>query len=117
MITTDGEGHRSQYHPIISEPRGAPAFSVDINTAKVTSQLIKNGRRSVQNLSGLYACRKSISTLKSSGTIILPNQKGLFIVSVNLARPAPLTEAGGGRHRISFNEKPVNTLAGPIQKN
>ena len=108
MITTDGEviGVNTA---IISGAQGL-SFSVDINTAKeVASQLIKNGKVFKAYL-GFMLQEVNINP-KILRHYHLPNQKGLFIVSMEPHSPASLSQVKEGDMIVSFNDKPVNTLS------
>ena len=107
MITTDGEviGVNTA---IISGAQGL-SFSVDINTAKeVASQLIKNGKVFKAYLG--FMLQEVNLNPKIQRHYHLPNQKGLFIVSIEPHSPAALSQVKDGDIIISFNGKPVNTM-------
>lgn len=85
------------------------SFSVDINTAKeIASQLIKDGKVFKAYL-GLVLQEVSI-TPKVLRHYHLPNQKGLFIASMEPNSPASRSQVMEGDIIVSFNGKPVNSL-------
>jgi S1-C subfamily serine protease len=105
MINTDGEviGVNTA---IINGAQGL-SFSVGVDTAKeIASQLIKNGKVFKAYL-GL-----SLQEVPVNQKIVrhyhLPNQKGLFIVSIEPNSPAALSQLKEGDIIISFNNKIVN---------
>ncbi len=85
------------------------SFSVDINTAKeIASQLIKDGKVFKAYLGlGLQEVPINQKILRHYH---LPNQKGLFIVSIEPNSPAALSQLKDGDIIVSFNGKPVNTM-------
>jgi S1-C subfamily serine protease len=108
MITTEGEviGVNTA---IIPGAQGI-SFSVDINTAKeVASQLIKTGKVFKAYLGFM------LQEVNINARILrhyhLPNQKGLFIVSIEPHSPASLSQLKEGDMIVAFNDKPVNTLS------
>jgi S1-C subfamily serine protease len=108
MINTDGEviGVNTA---IIAGAQGM-SFSVDINTAKeVASQLIKNGRVFKAYLGFMLQEVQLPARIKRH--YHLPNQKGLFVVNIEDRSPASRSEVKAGDIIVSFNGKPINTLA------
>ncbi|MBT1700235.1 trypsin-like peptidase domain-containing protein [Fulvivirgaceae bacterium PWU4] len=85
------------------------SFSVDINTAKeIASQLIRNGKVFKAYLG--FALQEVPVNPKILRHYHLPNQKGLFVVSIEAGSPAALSQIKEGDIIVSFNGKPVNTL-------
>jgi S1-C subfamily serine protease len=85
------------------------SFSVDINTAKeIASQLIKDGKVFKAYL-GLALQEVPINQ-KILRHYHLPNQKGLFIVSIEPDSPASRSQTLEGDILVSFNGKTVNTM-------
>jgi len=85
------------------------SFSVDINTAKeIASQLIKDGKVFKAYL-GLALQEVPINQ-KILRHYHLPNQKGLFIVSIEPDSPASRSQILEGDILVSFNGKTVNTM-------
>jgi S1-C subfamily serine protease len=107
MISTDAEviGVNTA---MISGAQGL-SFSVDINTAKeIASQLIKDGKVFKAYLGlGLQEVPINQKILRHYH---LPNQKGLFIVSIEPNSPASLSQLKDGDIIVAFNGKPVNTM-------
>jgi S1-C subfamily serine protease len=107
MISTDAEviGVNTA---MISGAQGL-SFSVDINTAKeIASQLIKDGKVFKAYLGlGLQEVPINQKILRHYH---LPNQKGLFVVSIEPNSPAALSQLKDGDIIVSFNGKPVNTM-------
>jgi S1-C subfamily serine protease len=107
MITTDGEvvGVNTA---IITGAQGL-SFSVDINTAKeVASQLIKTGSVFKAYL-GFMLQEVSVNP-KILRYYHLPNEKGLFVTSIEPNSPAGRSQIREGDIIVAFNNKPVNTL-------
>lgn len=107
MITTDAEvvGVNTA---IINGAQGI-SFSVDINTAKeVANQLIKHGRVFKAYL-GFMLQEVSVNP-KILRHYHLPNQKGLFVTSIEPDSPAGRSQIKEGDMIVSFNNKPVNSL-------
>ncbi|MGC4021316.1 MAG: PDZ domain-containing protein [Cyclobacteriaceae bacterium] len=107
MITTDGEvvGVNTA---IIQGAQGL-SFSVDINTAKeVAQQLIQNGKIFKAYL-GFQLQEVNINP-KVKHHYHLPNEKGLFVVSVEENSPASRSQVNPGDIITSFNGKPMQTL-------
>ncbi|HEY0741146.1 MAG TPA: trypsin-like peptidase domain-containing protein [Chryseosolibacter sp.] len=107
MINTDGEvvGVNTA---IINGAQGL-SFSVDINTAKeIATQLIRDGRVFKGYLG--VAMQEVPITQKILRHYHLPNQKGLFVVSIEKDSPASLSQLQEGDIVISFNGKTVNSL-------
>jgi S1-C subfamily serine protease len=105
MINTDGEviGVNTA---IINGAQGL-SFSVGIDTAKeIASQLIKNGKVFKAYL-GLSLQEVPINQ-KILRHYHLPNQKGLFVVSIEPNSPASRSQVQEGDIIISFNDKAVN---------
>ncbi len=107
MITTDGEAVGVNT-AIIQGAQGL-SFSVDINTAKeVASQLIKNGKVFKAYLGFQLQEVNIIPKVKQH--YHLPNDKGLFVVSVEENSPASRSQVMAGDIIVSFNDKPVQSL-------
>ena len=107
MITTDGEvvGVNTAF---ITGAQGL-SFSVDINTAKeVASQLIKNGKVFKAYLG--FMLQEVTINPKILRHYHLPNQKGLFVTSIEPESPAGRSQIKEGDIIVSFNEKPINSL-------
>jgi S1-C subfamily serine protease len=107
MITTDGEvvGVNTA---MINGAQGL-SFSVDINTAKeIASQLIQNGKVFKAYLG--FALQEVPLNQKILRHYHLPEQKGLFVVSIEPDSPASRSQVKEGDIIISFNGKPVNSL-------
>jgi S1-C subfamily serine protease len=107
MINTDAEviGVNTA---MISGAQGL-SFSIDINTAKeIASQLIKDGKVFKAYL-GL-AMQEIQVNQKILRHYHLPNQKGLFVVSIEPESPASRSQLKEGDILISFNGKTVNTM-------
>lgn len=85
------------------------SFSVDINTAKeIATQLLKDGKVFKAYL-GLALQEVAINQ-KILRHYHLPNEKGLFVVSMEPDSPASRSQLKEGDIIIAFNGKPVNTL-------
>lgn len=85
------------------------SFSVAINTARdIAGQLIRDGRVFKAWL-GL-ALQEVPITQKLLRYYGLPNQKGLFVVSIEKESPASRSQLLEGDIIVRFNGKPVNTL-------
>lgn len=107
MITTDGNvvGVNTA---VIQGAQGL-SFSVNINTAKeIASQLIKNGKVFKAYL-GFQLQEVNINS-KVKQFHHLPNEKGLFVVSVEENSPASRSQIQAGDIIVSFNGKPVQSL-------
>jgi S1-C subfamily serine protease len=107
MINTEGEvvGVNTA---IIQGAQGL-SFSVSINTAKeIASQLIQNGKVFKAYL-GFQLQEVPINT-KVRQHYHLPNEKGLFVVSLEENSPASRSQVRAGDIIVSFNNKPVNSL-------
>ncbi|MEK6782620.1 MAG: trypsin-like peptidase domain-containing protein [Bacteroidota bacterium] len=107
MINTDGEviGVNTA---IITGAQGL-SFSVDINTAKeVGKQLIQTGKVFRAYLG--FMLQEVTINPKVLRHYHLPNQKGLFVVSIESNSPASRSQVKDGDIITSFNGKPVNTL-------
>lgn len=107
LITTAGEvvGVNTA---IISGAQGL-SFSVGINTAKeIASQIIKHGKVFKGYLG--FALQEVNITPKVLRHFHLPNQKGLFVVSIEPNSPAARSQVREGDIITSFNGKTVNTL-------
>lgn len=107
MINTDAEvvGVNTA---IINGAQGL-SFSVDINTAKeIASQLIRDGKVFKAYLG--FALQEVSVNPKILRHYHLPNQKGLFVVSIEGGSPASLSQIREGDIIVAFNGKPVNTL-------
>ncbi len=107
MITTEGEvvGVNTA---IIQGAQGL-SFSVDINTAKeVASQLIQNGKMFKAYL-GFMLQEVNINQ-KVKQHYHLPNERGLFVSSIEENSPASRSQVQPGDIIVSFNNKPVNSL-------
>lgn len=107
MINTDGEvvGVNTA---IINGAQGL-SFSVDINTAKeIATQLIRDGKVFKGYLG--VAMQEVPITQKVLRHYHLPNQKGLFVVSIEKDSPASLSQLQEGDIVIAFNGKTVNSL-------
>jgi S1-C subfamily serine protease len=105
MINTDGDviGVNTA---IIQGAQGL-SFSVDIDTAKeIASQLIKNGKVFKAYLG--FALQEVPINPKILRHYHLPNQKGLFVVSIEPDSPAALSQIKEGDIIISFNGKTMN---------
>ena len=108
MINMDGEviGVNTA---IITGAQGL-SFSVDINTAKeVANQLIQTGKVFKAYL-GFMLQEVNINP-KILRHYHLPNQKGLFVVSMEANSPASRSQVKDGDIIISFNGKAVNSLS------
>lgn len=85
------------------------SFSVDINTAKeIASQLMKDGKVFKAYLG--FALQEVPINQKILRHYHLPNQKGLFVVSLEKESPASRSQIREGDIIVSFNGKPVNSL-------
>jgi len=85
------------------------SFSVDINTAKeIATQLLKDGKVFKAYL-GVALQEVSVNQ-KVLRHYHLPNQKGLFVVSMEPDSPASRSQLQEGDIIVSFNGKPVNSL-------
>lgn len=85
------------------------SFSVDINTAKeIATQLLKDGKV-FKAYVGLALQEVAINQ-KILRHYHLPNEKGLFVVSMEPDSPASRSQLKEGDIIIAFNGKPVNTL-------
>lgn len=85
------------------------SFSVDINTAKeIASQLIATGKVFKAYLG--FSLQEVPVNPKILRHYHLPNEKGLFVVSVEPNSPASRSQIKDGDILISFNNKPVNNL-------
>lgn len=85
------------------------SFSVDINTAKeVAIQLLKDGKVFKAYL-GLALQEVAINQ-KILRHYHLPNERGLFVVSMEPDSPASRSQLKEGDIIVSFNDKPVNTM-------
>ncbi len=107
MINTDGEvvGVNTA---MINGAQGL-SFSVDINTAKeIATQLIRDGKVFKGYLG--VAMQEVPINQKILRHYHLPNQKGLFVVSIEKDSPASLSQLQEGDIVISFNGKTVNSL-------
>lgn len=105
MITTDGEviGVNTA---IIQGAQGL-SFSVGINTAKeIASQLIQHGKVFKAYLG--FALQEVPINQKILRHYHLPNQKGLFVVSMEPDSPASRSQVREGDIIASFNGKPMN---------
>ncbi len=108
LINTDGEviGVNTA---IITGAQGL-SFSVDVNTAKeVATQLIQTGKVFKAYLG--FALQEVPINSKILRHYHLPNQKGLFVVSIEPNSPAARSQVKDGDIIISFNGKPVNTMS------
>lgn len=107
MITTDGEAVGVNT-AIIQGAQGL-SFSVDINTAKeVASQLINNGKVFKAYLG--FQLQEVNLIPKVKHHYHLPNERGLFVVSVEENSPASRSQVQAGDIIVSFNGKPVESL-------
>ena len=107
MINTDGEvvGVNTA---MINGAQGL-SFSVDINTAKeIASQLIKDGKVFKAYL-GLAMQEVPVNP-KILRHYHLPNQKGLFVVSIEPDSPAFRSQIKEGDILITFNGKTINSM-------
>jgi S1-C subfamily serine protease len=107
MINTDGEvvGVNTA---MINGAQGL-SFSVDVNTAKeIATQLIRDGKVFKAYL-GLAMQEVPVNP-KILRHYHLPNQKGLFVVTIEKDSPASLSQLQEGDIVVSFNGKPVNSL-------
>lgn len=85
------------------------SFSVDINTAKeIATQLLKDGKV-FKAYVGLALQEVAINQ-KILRHYHLPNEKGLFVVSMEPDSPASRSQLKEGDIIIAFNGKPVNSL-------
>jgi S1-C subfamily serine protease len=85
------------------------SFSVDVNTAKeIATQLLKNGRVFKAYL-GL-ALQEVPVNQKILRHYHLPNEKGLFVVSMEPDSPASRSQLKEGDIIVSFNDKPVKSM-------
>ena len=106
MITTDGDvvGVNTA---MIMGAQGL-SFSVGIDTAKeIASQLMKDGKVFKAYL-GLSLQEVPINQ-KILRHYHLPNQKGLFVVSIETDSPGSRSQIQEGDIIISFNYRPMNT--------
>jgi S1-C subfamily serine protease len=107
MINTDGEvvGVNTA---MINGAQGL-SFSVDINTAKeIATQLIRDGKVFKGYLG--VAMQEVPINQKILRHYHLPNQKGLFVVSIEKDSPASLSQLQEGDLVVTFNGKSVNSL-------
>jgi S1-C subfamily serine protease len=107
MINTEGEvvGVNTA---IIQGAQGL-SFSVSINTAKeIASQLIQNGKVFKAYLG--FQLQEVPVNAKVRQHYHLPNEKGLFVVSLEENSPASRSQVRAGDIIVSFNNKPVNSL-------
>ena len=85
------------------------SFSVDINTAKeIASQLIKDGKVFKAYLG--FALQEVNINPKILRHYHLPNQKGLFVVSIEPDSPASRSQIREGDIITSFHGKAVNSM-------
>jgi S1-C subfamily serine protease len=85
------------------------SFSVDINTAKeIATQLIRDGKVFKAYLG--FALQEVPINQKILRHYHLPNEKGLFVVSLEPDSPASRSQIKEGDIVISFNGKAVNTM-------
>jgi S1-C subfamily serine protease len=85
------------------------SFSVDINTAKeIASQLIATGKVFKAYLG--FSLQEVPLNPKILRHYHLPNEKGLFVVSIEPNSPASRSQIKDGDILVSFNNKPVNNL-------
>jgi S1-C subfamily serine protease len=85
------------------------SFSVDINTAKeIATQLIRDGKVFKAYLG--FSLQEVPVNQKILRHYHLPNEKGLFVVSLEPESPASRSQIKEGDIVISFNGKPVNTM-------
>jgi S1-C subfamily serine protease len=85
------------------------SFSVDINTAKeIATQLLKDGKVFKAYLG--VALQEVPVNQKILRHYHLPNQKGLFVVSMEPESPAGLSQLQEGDIIVAFHGKAVNTL-------
>jgi S1-C subfamily serine protease len=108
MITTDGEviGVNTA---IISGAQGL-SFSVDINTAKEVAQQIMRTGKVFKGYLGLML-QEVVIAPKILRHYHLPNQKGLFIASIEPNSPGSRSQLLEGDILVSFHDKTVNTLS------
>ena len=107
MINTDGEviGVNTA---MINGAQGL-SFSVDINTAKeIATQLLKDGKVFKAYLG--VALQEVPVNQKILRHYHLPNQKGLFVVSMEKESPAALSQLQEGDIIVSFHGKTINTM-------
>jgi S1-C subfamily serine protease len=107
MINTDGEvvGVNTA---MINGAQGL-SFSVDINTAKeIATQLIRDGKVFKGYLG--VAMQEVPVNQKILRHYHLPNQKGLFVVSIEKDSPAALSQLQEGDLIVAFKGKTVNSL-------
>jgi S1-C subfamily serine protease len=85
------------------------SFSVDINTAKeIATQLIRDGKVFKAYLG--FSLQEVPINQKILRHYHLPNEKGLFVVSLEPESPASRSQIKEGDIVISFNGRPVNTM-------
>jgi S1-C subfamily serine protease len=85
------------------------SFSVDINTAKeVANQVMRDGKVFKAYLG--IALQEVPVNQKILRHYHLPNQKGLFVVSMEADSPASRSQLQEGDIIVSFNGKPLNTM-------
>jgi S1-C subfamily serine protease len=107
MINTEGEvvGVNTA---VIQGAQGL-SFSVSINTAKeIASQLIQNGKVFKAYLG--FQLQEVPVNAKVRQHYHLPNEKGLFVVSLEENSPASRSQVRAGDIIVFFNNKPVNSL-------
>ena len=107
LINTDGEV--VGVNTAIIQGANSLSFSVDINTAKeIGSQLVKTGKVFKAYLG--FQLQEVAINPKVKRHYHLPNEKSLFVVSIEENSPASRSQIKAGDLIVSFNNKPVNTL-------
>jgi S1-C subfamily serine protease len=107
LVTTDGEV--VGVNTAIIQGANGLSFSVDINTAKeIGRQLVKSGKVFKAYLG--FQLQEVAINPKVKRHYHLPNDKALFVVSIEENSPGSRSQIKAGDMIISFNNKPVNTL-------
>lgn len=105
----DTTGHVVGVNTAIIQGAQGLSFSVDINTAKeIASQLIATGKVFKAYLG--FSLQEVPILQKILRHHHLPNEKGLFVVSIEPDSPASRSQIKEGDIIVSFNNKPVNSL-------
>ncbi len=107
LINTEGEV--VGVNTAIIQGANGLSFSVDINTAKeIGSQLVKNGKVFKAYLG--FQLQEVTINPKVKRHYHLPNEKALFVVSIEENSPGSRSQIKAGDLIVSFNNKPVTTL-------
>lgn len=105
----DTEGEVVGVNTAIIPGANGLSFSVDINTAKeIGSQLVNTGKVFRAYLG--FQLQEVAINPKVKRHYHLPNDKALFVVSIEENSPASRSQIKAGDLIISFNNKTVNTL-------